>query len=211
MNTGIPDTTRSVAFEGVEGAGKSTVVRRVSEHLESLGEEVVVVREPGGTGVGEAIRAILLDGDLHPIPRAEAALFAAARGQLIGEIVIPALARGAWVLSDRTVYSSLAYQAAGRGLPFDEVRTLNDIAIGGVWPGRVVLLRVGSDTGLGRQSVSDRIGDETEAFHEAVATAFDRLAESDPDRFVVVDAERPLSEVLDAVVRELDRPWGAST
>ena len=207
----IPDTTRYVAFEGVEGAGKSTVVRRIAEHLESLGEDVIVVREPGGTGVGEAIRSILLDGDLHPIARAEAALFAAARGQLVGEVVVPALSRGAWVLSDRSVYSSLAYQAAGRGLPFEEVRTLNDIAIGGVWPGRVVLLRVGSDTGLGRQSVADRIGDESEAFHAAVAAAFDRLADADPGRFVVVDGELPLSAVVDAVVEELDRPWSAPT
>ena len=192
-----------IAFEGTEGAGKSTVVRRVAEVLRSRDVDVVTVREPGGTDVGEAIRAILLDGDLVPLDRAEASLFAAARAQLIAEVVRPALDRGAHVLSDRSAYSSLAYQAGGRGLPLDEVRRLNDIAIGGTWPDIAVLLRVDRTRGLERQAAGDRIGDEAAEFHDAVVAAFDGLAALEPDRFVVVDADRPLDAVVATVVERL--------
>lgn len=192
-----------IAFEGTEGAGKSTVVRRVAEVLTSRNIDVVTVREPGGTAVGEAIRAILLDGHLVPLDRAEASLFAAARAQLIAEVVLPALDRGAWVLSDRSAYSSLAYQAGGRGLPFDEVHRLNDIAIGGTWPDVAVLLRVDRRRGLGRQAEGDRIGDEAADFHDAVITAFDAIAALEPDRFMVVDASRSLDDVVDDVVDRL--------
>ena len=114
------DEARYIAFEGVEGAGKSSVAVAVVDRLRARGLDVVSVREPGGTDVGEAIRAILLEGREHPLPRAEAALFAAARAQLIAERVRPALEEGSWVVSDRSAYSSLAYQAGGRGIPLDE-------------------------------------------------------------------------------------------
>ncbi len=198
------DEPKYIAFEGTEGAGKSTVVRRVAAHLRDRGIDVVTVREPGGTKVGEAIRAILLDGHLVPQARAEATLFAAARAQLIAEVVLPALERGAWVLSDRSAYSSLAYQAGGRGLPLDEVRRLNDIALGGIWPQVAVLLRVDRSRGLGRQATGDRIGDEGADFHDAVIAAFDALAALEPDRFVVVDAGNDLDDVVADVVDRLD-------
>ncbi len=201
-----PPTERYVAFEGVEGAGKSTVAERVAAHLRSLGHTVVRVREPGGTDVGERIREILLDGEHAPGPRAEAALFAAARAQLVAETVVPALTSGAWVLSDRSVYSSLAYQAAGRGLDRDEIRQLNDIAIDGVWPGVVVLLHTDPDVGLARQEVGDRIGSEPATFHRTVAAAFDDLAAAEPDRFVVVDATRDLDTVVGDVIDALGVP-----
>lgn len=191
---------RYIAFEGVEGAGKSTVARRVAESLEARGDRVIVVREPGGTEAGERIRDVLLTMDHDVTPRAEAALFAASRAQLIAETVSPALAEGAWVLSDRTAYSSLAYQAGGRGIPIDEVWTLNDIALGGVWPDAVVLLRLNPADGLSRQEEGDRIGDEAAAFHARVADAFDDLAAGEPDRFVVVDASLPIEDVVAAVV-----------
>ena len=194
------DTTRYVAFEGIEGAGKSTVSRHVATRLADAGHEVVRVREPGGTEVGEAVRSILLDGAHDPAPRSEAALFAAARAQLIDEVVKPALVAGAWVLSDRSAYSSLAYQAGGRGIDLDEVRRLNDIAIDGVWPGTVVLLRLDADTGLRRQAVGDRIGDEGRDFHVAVAQTFDRLAAEESDRFIVVDGALPIDDVVDLVL-----------
>ena len=196
--------SKYIAFEGMEGAGKSTVVRRVADHLRERGFDVVTVREPGGTGVGEAIRSILLDGGLVPLARAEAALFAAARAQLIAEVVLPALERGAWVLSDRSAYSSLAYQAGGRGLPFDEVRRLNDIALGGTWPDVAVLLRIDRASGLERQANGDRIGDEDAAFHDAVVGAFDALAMLEPDRFVVVDAARGIDDVVRDVLERLE-------
>ena len=194
---------RYIAFEGAEGAGKSSVVARVGERLAAHGDRVVSVREPGGTPVGEAIRAILLDGHVHPGPRSEAALFAAARAQLVSEVVLPALEDGAWVLSDRSAYSSLAYQAGGRGLPLEEVRTLNDLALGGVWPHRVVLLRVDRSVGLRRQDRGDRIGDESDDFHDAVVDSFDALAAAEPDRFLVVDATMQLDDVVDEVMRDL--------
>ena len=191
---------RYIAFEGIEGAGKSTIADRVAEHLTAMGERVVVVREPGGTEAGERIRDVLLTMDHDVAPRTEAALFAAARAQLIADTVTPALADGLWVLSDRTAYSSLAYQAGGRGLPLDEVWTLNDIAIGGVWPDVVVLLRLEADAGLSRQQLGDRIGDEGVEFHSRVAAAFDDLAASEPDRFVVVDASLAFDDVVAGVI-----------
>jgi dTMP kinase len=198
-----PSTKHYVAFEGVEGAGKSTVADRIAARLEAQGEPVVRVREPGGTDVGEHIREILLDGEHLPVPRAEAALFAAARAQLVAEKVLPALEAGSWVISDRSAYSSLAYQAAGRGLDLEDVRRLNDIAVGGVWPGVVVLLRTDPEVGLARQEIADRIGDESAVFHRTVADAFDRLAEQEPDRFVVIDASTDLPSVVDEVLAAL--------
>ncbi len=197
---------RYIAFEGVEGAGKSTVADRVAAHLSAAGEQVVHVREPGGTEVGERIRDVLLTMDHDVTPRAEAALFAASRAQLIAQHVAPALSDGAWVLSDRTAYSSLAYQAGGRGIPLDEVWTLNDIALGGVWPDVVVLLRLDPRAGLSRQEDGDRIGNEAADFHTRVANAFDELAESEPDRFVVVDASRSIDDVVAEVIAELGLP-----
>jgi dTMP kinase len=194
---------RYIAFEGVEGSGKSTVARLVADYLTNAGKRVVHVREPGGSQVGEKIRDVLLTMDHDVVPRAEAALFAASRAQLIAESVSPALADGAWVVSDRTAYSSLAYQAGGRGLPLDEVWTLNDIALGGVWPDVVVLLRLEPGAGLGRQLDADRIGNEGVGFHQKVAEAFDRLAASEPDRFIVIDASRSVEEVVESVIEGL--------
>ncbi|MEN8114316.1 MAG: dTMP kinase [Actinomycetota bacterium] len=196
-----------VAFEGIEGAGKSTVAERVGALLEVDGRRVVRVREPGGTPVGEAIRAILLGRDLSPDPWTEALLFAAARAQLAAEIVGPALEDGAWVLSDRTVYSSLAYQGAGRNLGIDAVRRVNEPGLRGVWPSLVVLLHVDPHEGLERQDVGDRIGDEGVAFQQRVADGFDTVAQSEPERFVHVDAGAPLDDVVEAVYREIRDRW----
>lgn len=196
-----------IAFEGIEGAGKSTVVDRVRGHLEADGHHVVVVREPGGTVVGEQIRSILLGRDLAPGPWTEALLFAAARSQLAAEIVGPALDAGSWVLSDRSVYSSLAYQGAGRELGVASVRAVNEPGLLGVWPSLVVLLTVDPGRGLSRQAVGDRIGDEGIAFQRAVADGFDNLAADDPDRFVMIDAHRALDEVVDAAYRAIRSRW----
>jgi dTMP kinase len=191
---------RYIAFEGIEGAGKSTVAQRVADHIRATGADVVAVREPGGTLVGERIRRILLEDEEGPVPLAEAALFAASRAQLIHDVVKPALAAGSWVLSDRSAYSSLAYQAIGRGLGLERIRRLNDIAIDGVWPDRVVLLRLEATDGLARQAVDDRIGGEGEAFHRSVADAFDQLAAAEPDRFLVVDATMTIDQVVAASI-----------
>ena len=118
--------------------------------------------------------------------------------------MVPALERGEWVLSDRTAYSSLAYQAGGRGLPHADVHTINDLALDGVWPGTVVLLRVSADRGLGRQSDGDRIGNEVKEFHDRVILTFDELADREPDRFIVVDASQRLDRVIEDVLVALE-------
>ncbi len=196
-----------VAFEGIEGAGKSTVAQLVGERLEAEGRRVVRVREPGGTAVGERIRAILLGHDLLPDPWTEALLFAAARAQLAGEVVGPALASGAWVLSDRSVYSSLAYQGAGRNLGIAAVRSVNEPGLLGVWPSLVILLNVDPAEGLRRQDVGDRIGDEGVEFQRSVADGFVAMAAAEPDRFVIIDTGEPLDEVVDVAYREIRSRW----
>lgn len=196
-----------IAFEGIEGAGKSTVAERVGARLEADGLRVVRVREPGGTTVGESIRQILLSHELAPEPWTEALLFSAARAQLATEVVGPALEEGAWVLSDRSVYSSLAYQGAGRGLGIEEVRSVNEPGLLGVWPSMVILLAVEPDEGLARQATGDRIGDEGVRFQQAVADGFAAIAASEPDRFVIIDTGAPLDEVVDVAYREMRSRW----
>jgi len=196
-----------IAFEGIEGAGKSTVAQQVAERLEADGLRVVRVREPGGTTVGEAIRQILLSHELAPAPWAEALLFAAARAQLAAEVVGPALDDGAWVLSDRSVYSSLAYQGAGRRLGIAEVRSANEPGLLGVWPSMVVLLAVAPDEGLARQEVGDRIGDEGVHFQQAVAEGFAALAMAEPERFVTINTHAPLADVVETAYREIRARW----
>lgn len=204
-------TGRYIALEGIEGAGKSTVAARLVAHLESAGFDVSHVREPGGTEVGERIRDVLLTDGSQPVPWAEALMFAAARAQLAAEVVGPALAAGTWVVSDRTVYSSLAYQGDARSLGVDIVREVNAAGLGDVWPEVVVLLRLDPERGLARQSEPDRIGGEDISLHHRVAAAFDTLAEADPDRFVVVDADRPLDVVVDDVCAAIASRFAIST
>jgi dTMP kinase len=196
-----------VAFEGIEGAGKSSVAHHVAERLAADGEPVVRVREPGGTDAGEMIRHILLDAAARVGSWTEALLFAAARAQLASEVVAPALANGSWVISDRSVYSSLAYQGGGRGLGVDRVRAINQPGLGSAWPALVVLLRIDAATGLARQQVADRIGAEGLDFQIAVAAAFDDLAAAEPDTFFVVDATDELDQVVKQVYAEVRRRW----
>ena len=132
-------------------------------------------------------------------PWAEALMFAADRAQLVAEVVRPALARSAWVLSDRSVYSSLAYQGGGRGLGIGRVRQINEPGLAGTWPDRVILLAVAPEAGLVRQEKADRIGSEGGSLLTSVAEAFDLLASQDPDRFVVIDAQQSFDRVMNQV------------
>lgn len=195
-----------VALEGIEGSGKSTVAERLAEHLRSTGRPAKVVREPGGTPTGEGVRQLLLHGD-DLEPWTEALLFAAQRAQLMAEVVRPSLAEGVWVVSDRTVYSSLAYQGGGRALGVETVRTVNAAGLGGTWPELVVLLEVDPAMGLARQAVADRIGAEGLAFQEKVAETYRALAAIEPDVFRVVPAAPPLDEVVAAVVDLVEQRW----
>lgn len=195
-----------IALEGIEGTGKSTVAERLAAHLSSTGRPSIVVREPGGTAAGEGIRELLLHRD-HIEPWTEALLFAAQRAQLVAEVVRPALAAGTWVVSDRTVYSSLAYQGGGRSLGVETVRTVNAAGLLGTWPEMVVLLDVDPAIGLARQAIADRIGAEGVDFQQKVSETFASLAAMEPDVFRVVPADGDLDSVVEAVIREVELKW----
>jgi dTMP kinase len=190
-----------LALEGVEGVGKSTVAGELVARLEDAGHDVLMVREPGGTPTGEKIRRVLLEPDGSVAPWAEALLFAAARAQLAAEVVEPALRSGTWVISDRSVYSSLAYQGYGRELGIDAVRSVNEPGLGQTWPDLVALLHLDVDAGLARQQVPDRIGAAGREFLGRVAEGFRILSEMEPGRFVVVDAAMPVADVAAAIVK----------
>ena len=197
-----------IAFEGIEGAGKSTVAKRVADAIGVTGARVVEVREPGSTEAGESIRQVLLhSGALEWWT--EALLFAAQRAQLAAEVIRPALRMGMMVMADRSVYSSLAYQGGGRGLGVDRVRFVNQQGLAGTWPDRVVLLKVDPGTGSSRQEIADRIGAEPPEFLDRVASTYDSLAASEPERFIVIDAALPLDTVVKTVLDALGFEPGA--
>lgn len=204
-------TRRYIAFEGIEGTGKSTLAARLARHLETADCDVLFVREPGGSVTGERIRRVLLDPDGTVAPWAEALLFAAARAQLAHEIVGPALRGGRWVISDRSVYSSLAYQGGGRGLGVEDVRSVNAPGLGEVWPEMVVLLELDATTGLARQKDPDRIGGEGVAFQSTVGRTFAELAAAEPERFVTVNAAQGIDEVWAEVLERVEARWAISS
>ncbi|MEJ6009030.1 dTMP kinase [Novosphingobium aquae] len=184
---------RFIALEGGEGAGKSTQARLLADALRDRGLEVVTTREPGGTAGAEAIRALLLglDGDGWN-PRAEALLFAAARSDHVERLILPAVTRGAWVICDRFVDSSRAYQGGGGGLSDDDVMELHRIGSQGLLPDLTLLIEVRPEVADARLSardgdVSDRIGGRPAEFHARVAAAFARFAAEQPERFALID------------------------
>lgn len=190
---------RYVALEGVEGAGKSTVSALLVENLEAHGREAIAVREPGGTALGEEIRTLLLhSGDMTPW--AEAALFAAARAQLAAEVVSPALARGTWVISDRSYYSSLAYQGGARNLGIEAVRALNEAVLGDVVPDWVVVLDIDPAVGLAREEGVDRISSAGLDFQHAVARAYRAIHDHGDEKLVFVSADTPPTGIVDRIL-----------
>jgi dTMP kinase len=194
-----------VSFEGLDGSGKTTQVRLLEERLRGEGIDVVATREPGGTELGERVRELLLHaGDLAPW--AEAALFAAARAELVAEVIRPALARGATVLCDRYVDSSLAYQGIARGLGLERVLDLNLTAVEGLMPARTFLLLVDRATAAARiDSQPDRIEREGDAFRARVDAAYRELADRYPDRIVAFDAAGQADEVAERIHGALPR------
>jgi dTMP kinase len=202
----VPTSGLFLVFEGGEGAGKSTQVAALAEALRQRGREVVVTREPGATTVGQRIRGLVLDGTSGPdtlTPKAEALLYAADRAHHVATIVRPALARGAVVISDRYIDSSLAYQGAGRTLPIDEVSWLSSWATGGLKPDLVILLDIDPTVGLARVAARgggvDRLEAESLRFHERVRDAFLDLAAADPRRYLVLDADQKPGQLAAAV------------
>ena len=184
-----------ITFEGIDGSGKSTQARLLAEALAADGRDVVATREPGGTELGERIRELILGGgDLAPW--AEAALFAAARAQLVEEVIAPALARGADVVCDRYLDSSLAYQGIARSLGLERVLELNLHAVGGLLPDRTYLLMIDPEESARRlQEPGDRIERESGDFRARVADAYRELAETFPDRITTIDGTRPPEEI----------------
>jgi dTMP kinase len=179
-----------VTFEGVDGSGKSTQARLLAERLREEGREVVLTREPGGTALGEEVRSLLLHGE-QIAPWAEAALFAAARAQLVDEVIRPALARGADVVSDRYLDSSLAYQGLARGLGIERVLELNLLATSGILPDRTFLVLVPpADAAARRGDEPDRIEQEGAGFAEEVDRAYREIARVFGQRVQVVDGTR---------------------
>lgn len=197
-----------VTFEGGDGVGKSTHIRYVANELRLAGREVVCLREPGGTGIGESLRAMVLDPDNGEISsEAELLMYEAARAQLVREVIRPALERGAVVLCDRFSDSTIAYQAYGRGLPLDFVRRANAFATGGIVPDRTILLVLGNTrkslaraTGAG---AGDRMEQAGEVFHSRVNRAFLKLAKRDPKRIRIVRSSSSRKATAAAVAAEL--------
>lgn len=188
-----------IAFEGGDGAGKTTQIRLLNDWLATQGRAVVVTREPGGTSVGQEIRQIVLHGE-HLAPRAEALLFAADRAHHVETVVRPALARGDVVLQDRFMDSSIAYQGAGRDLDAQEVQRLSLWATQELRPTLTVLLDVRPEVGRERRGdVHDRLEREGDEFHERVRQHFVALASAEAHRYLVVDASLPAEEIGEIV------------
>jgi dTMP kinase len=204
-----------IALEGGEGAGKSTQSRRLAEALRARGVAVVTTREPGGTPGAEAVRQLLLNTEgegWHP--RAEALLFAAARSDHVERLIRPALTAGKWVICDRFVDSTRAYQGGGSGLSDAELLTLHRIGSGGLLPDLTLLIEVPAAIAARRlaardSGAADRIGGRDAAYHAKVAAAFTRLAAAEPERFIRVDSSGSIEETHAQVMAAL-APWLAN-
>ena len=204
---------RFIALEGGEGAGKSTQARLLAEALSQRGLETVITREPGGTPGAEAIRSLLLStaGEGWN-PRAEALLFAAARSDHVERLIRPAVSRGAWVICDRFIDSSRAYQGGGSGLSDADVLELHRIGSGGLMPDLTVLIEVAPEEAARRiarrdQGEADRIGGRDAAYHARVGAAFARFAENDPARFVRVDGNAATERTHARIMAALPADW----
>jgi dTMP kinase len=198
---------RLITIEGIDGAGKTTLAAALLDALTARGLDVLLLREPGGVPAAERIRELVIDPDLHVTARTEALLYAAARAQLVEEAIEPLLREGKWVLLDRFIDSSLAYQGGGRQLGIDSVRAINEFAIRTARPDRTLLLTIDADLGRSRSRSRsgqlDRLEREQNEFFDRTAAAYLELAAEDPDRIRRIDASKAPDDVLSAALREL--------
>ncbi len=198
-----------ISIEGGEGVGKSTQIAALASAIRNAGQEVVVTREPGGTPGAEAIRELLLSGgDNRWAPRAEALLFAAARSDHVERLIAPSIAAGKWVISDRFLDSSRAYQGGGSGLDDTDLLELHRIGSAKLLPDRTFVLELPGDEGAKRASardgnVSDRIGGRDAAFHRMVRDSFRRYAQEDPERIRLIDASGDAATVTARLLAEI--------
>lgn len=201
------DRGRLITIEGIDGAGKSTLAAALLDTLKARGLDVTLLREPGGVPAAERIRELVIDPDLHVTARTEALLYAAARAQLVEEAIEPLLREGKWVLLDRFIDSSLAYQGGGRQLGIDSVRAINGFAIRTARPDRTLLLMIDADQGRSRSrsraGPPDRLERERNDFFDRTVAAYLELASEDPDRIRKIDATLPADEVLAAALEAL--------
>jgi dTMP kinase len=199
---------RLITIEGIDGAGKSTLAAALKDSLEERGIDVRLLREPGGVEVSERLRDLVKDPAMRIGARAEALIYAAARAQLVEEAVRPLLDTGAWVLLDRFVDSSLAYQGAGRDLGVEEIRAINRFATGDLDPDRTLLLQIDPALARSRSRARleglDRLEGEADDFFTRIDRAYRELAQADPARIRVIDAEAPPESVLAASLAALD-------
>ncbi len=198
-----------ISLEGSEGVGKSTQLGRLAEVLREAGKTVIVTREPGGTSGAESIRSLLLNGpdDLWN-PQTEALLFAAARADHVAKLIRPALERGDWVLCDRYIDSTRAYQGSAGGVSDAEILSLHDIGSGGLLPDRTLVLDLSSREGRVRakdrdDGNTDRMGRKPDDYYELVAACFRRIAGEEPSRVRLIDAGRSIEQVTDALMLQL--------
>lgn len=199
---------RFITFEGGEGSGKSTQARILTEKIRNAGQDIVLTREPGGTEGAESIRTLLVTGDQGRwTPWSEVCLVNAARADHVARVIRPALDRGTWVVCDRFVDSTRAYQGAGKGIPDDELCDLHDRVTGGLWPDLTLVMRVNPALGLlragGRGDVEGRFEAHDGAFHTRVSDFFGMLAESDPARCFAFDADQPIESLAAAIAAKV--------
>ena len=209
MSISEPRTGLFIAFEGGDGAGKSTQAALLTQALQDAGRTVVRTREPGGTPVGEKLRSLVLEHGHGQIDaRTEALIFAASRAAHVDQVIRPALERGDVVVSDRYIDSSVAYQGAGRDLGTDAVRSINGWATGGLVPDLTVLLDVDPESGRRRRTASDaaedRLESEPDSFHGSIRQAFLALAEASPGRYLVLDASAPVADLAQKILARIE-------
>jgi dTMP kinase len=195
-----------VTFEGIDRSGKTTQARLLRQ---ALGDEALAVREPGGTEVGERVRELLKDPSVEVGPEAEALLFAAARAELVGRVIRPALAQGRVVVSDRFLDSSLAYQGAARGLGVEEIEAINRFATGGLVPDLTLLLEIDTAAAAGRGGEDDRFEQEGAALQDRVGAAYLELARAEPARWRRIAADREPEAVHADVLAVVESARGA--
>ena len=188
-----------ISIEGPDGSGKSTQARLLADHLADQGHDVLFTREPGGTEIGDQIRRVIMSLDNKRMsPQAEFLLFSSSRAQLVREVIQPKLAAGGVVVCDRFYDSSLAYQGYGHQLDLDQLRSVTEFVTGGLVPDLTLLLDLPSEEGLNRRKEAglwNRLDDYDLAFHERVRAGYLRLAQAEPQRWVVIDANRSKSEI----------------
>ena len=193
-----------ITFEGIEGSGKTTQIRLLMDWLRQSTDQVLLTREPGGTSIGEQVRAVLLNPiNTEMTPEAEILLFSAARAQIVREVIRPRLTEGWIIICDRFADSTLAYQGYGHGLPLDDLMAITEFATGGLWPDLTVYLDLDVETGLRRKAATPEEWNRMEAhaidFHKRVRAGYLQLAAQNPDRWLVIPADQPVEAIQEQI------------